>query len=153
MSVRQRKRLPESVFFRSPHSANFSRNLSNLFYLVALISFSKKRFNFFFPKCFFSLSLIRFFPIYKRAGTWCSGWSFLLGKSEIAGSSPALAFKFQRNKMFLPRSLVKIQYCGEPPWETARARISNSESGGQSPLIHLTILRRFSWPSLAYMCT
>ena len=33
--------------------------------------------------------------------------------SEIVGSSPTLAFKFQENKMFLPRSLVKIQYCGE----------------------------------------
>ena len=27
-----------------------------------------------------------------------------------------LAFKLQRNKMFPPRSLVKIQYCGEHPW-------------------------------------
>ena len=27
---------------------------------------------------------------------------------------------------------------------------SNFESGGQC---HLTILRKFSWPSLAYMCT
>ena len=35
---------------------------------------------------------------------------------EIAGSKPALSFKFQRNKMCLPCSLVKIQYCGEPPW-------------------------------------
>ena len=35
-------------------------------------------------------------------------------KSEIAGSSPALRFKFQRNKMFLPHSLVIIQYFGEP---------------------------------------
>ena len=34
---------------------------------------------------------------------------------EIAGSKPALAFKFQRNKMCLPCSFVKIQYCGEPP--------------------------------------
>ena len=40
----------------------------------------------------------------------------LLGKSEIACSNPTLAFKFQRNRMFIPRSLVKIQYCGEPPW-------------------------------------
>ena len=30
------------------------------------------------------------------------------------------------NKMFLPRSLVKIQYCGEPPWpQTAKVYISN----------------------------
>ena len=27
-----------------------------------------------------------------------------------------LCFRFQRNKMFLRHSLVKIQYCGEPPW-------------------------------------
>ena len=30
---------------------------------------------------------------------------------------------------------------------------SNPVSGGQCHLIHLTILRRFSWESLAYMCT
>ena len=27
----------------------------------------------------------------------------------------SLAFKCQTNKIFLPRSLVMIQYCGEPP--------------------------------------
>ena len=43
-------------------------------------------------------------------GSWC-----LLGKSEIADSSPALAFKFQRNKMFPPCSIVNIEYCGQPP--------------------------------------
>ena len=37
--------------------------------------------------------------------------------------------------------------------QTARARISNPVSGGQCHLIHLIIFRRFSWPSLAYMCT
>ena len=31
-----------------------------------------------------------------------------------AGLSPAVAFKFQRNKLFLPYSLVKIEYCGKP---------------------------------------
>ena len=31
------------------------------------------------------------------------------------------------------------------------ARISNPVSGGQCHLIHLTILMRFSWPSLAYV--
>ena len=40
----------------------------------------------------------------------------LLRKSKMTGSNPTMVFKFQRNKMFLPRSLVKIQYCGEPPW-------------------------------------
>ena len=37
--------------------------------------------------------------------------------------------------------------------QTARARISNPVSGGQCHLNHLTILRRFSRPSLAYLCT
>ena len=41
----------------------------------------------------------------------------MLGKSEIAGSSPSLAFQFERNKVFLPCSLVRIQYCGEPLYE------------------------------------
>ena len=39
----------------------------------------------------------------------------ITNKSVIAGSNPTLAFKFQRNKMFLPRSHIKIQYCGEHP--------------------------------------
>ena len=43
-------------------------------------------------------------------GPWC-----LLGRTEIADSSPALAFKFQRNKMFPPCSIVNIEYCGQPP--------------------------------------
>ena len=33
-------------------------------------------------------------------------------KSEIADSSPALAYKFQRNKMFSPCLIVNIEYCG-----------------------------------------
>ena len=37
--------------------------------------------------------------------------------------------------------------------QTARARISNPVSGGQCHIIHLTILGRFSWSSLASMCT
>ena len=39
----------------------------------------------------------------------CAVACCLLGKSEIVGSNPAPGFKFQRNKMFLLRSLVKIQ--------------------------------------------
>ena len=39
----------------------------------------------------------------------------MLGNSEVADLSPALAFKLQRNKMFLLCSLVKTQYCGQPP--------------------------------------
>ena len=36
---------------------------------------------------------------------------------------------------------------------TARARILHPVSGGQYHLIHLTIIGKFSRPSLAYMCT
>ena len=39
----------------------------------------------------------------RGGGSWC-----LLGKSEIADSSPALAFKFQKNKMFPPCLIVNI---------------------------------------------
>ena len=37
-------------------------------------------------------------------------------KAEIANSDPAQTFKFQRNTFVLSHSLVKIQYCGQPPW-------------------------------------
>ena len=36
--------------------------------------------------------------------------------------------------------------------QTARARIFNYVSGGQCHLIHFTILKRFSWLRLAYIC-
>ena len=38
----------------------------------------------------------------------CSCYIHLIGNSEIVGSNPTLAFKFQRNKLFLPNSLVKV---------------------------------------------
>ena len=59
-------------------------------------------------RCFFPATLSK---------VWGSsrGWQRLLEKSDIAGSNTTMAFKFQ-NKMFFPCSLVKIQYCGEPPW-------------------------------------
>ena len=46
--------------------------------------------------------------------------TFWLQASFRPGGGPsavvkAMAFKFQRNKMFLLRSLAKIPYCGEPP--------------------------------------
>ena len=37
--------------------------------------------------------------------------------------------------------------------QTARVQISSPVSGGQCHMSHLTILRRFSWPSLAYILT
>ena len=75
-----------------------------------------------------------------------------LGDRNFEPRSP---FKFRRNKMFLIRSLVNTKNCGESLWprvQIVKARISNPVSGGQCHLIHLTILRRFTWPSLAYMC-
>ena len=76
---------------------------------------------------------------------------------DIADSNHSLAFKFLRNKMVLPYSLVKIQYCGEPPWPRS-SELSLRPPGfdfescvwGQC---NLTFLRRFSWPSLADMYT
>ena len=63
-------------------------------------------------------------------------------------------------KMFLPHPRVKVSIVGSlrdrevACWpQTARARISDPVSEGQCHIIHLTILRRFSWSSLAYMCT
>ena len=52
---------------------------------------------------------------------WCMGINFSnptmvhawkVGNRVFAGSSPLLAFKIQRNKMILLRTLVKIQYSG-----------------------------------------
>ena len=43
---------------------------------------------------------------------------------------------------------VTERYRARP--QTARGRILNSVSEGQCHLNHLTILRRFSWPNLAY---
>ena len=39
-------------------------------------------------------------------------------RALVKASTPA--FKCQLNKMSLSRSLVKIQYCGEPPWPRGR---------------------------------
>ena len=50
------------------------------------------------------------------------------------GSSPALAFKFQRNNMFLPCSLVEIQYCSEPPWQRALVRVRILSLSSHHPL-------------------
>ena len=78
----------------------------------------------------------------------------LLGKSEITGLNPSLAFEFQRNILSLPRLLVKIHYGGDPLWPKGSVlEFWKPVSGGPCHSIHLTILRRFSWPSLAYMYT
>ena len=68
---------------------------------------------------------------------------------------------FSMKKMFLLRSLGKIQYCGEALWpkgsvldiRPSRLEFQIMCLRGQCHLIHLTILGRLSWPSVAYMCT
>ena len=79
--------------------------------------------------------------------------------ARVRGSVPGLG-GLKETKMFLPHPRVKLSIVGSlrdrevrARPQTANARISSPVSGGQCRLIHLTILRRFSWPSLAYMCT
>ena len=79
--------------------------------------------------------------------------------ARVRGSVPGLG-RFKETKMFLPHPRVKVSIVGSlRDREVAcsasdrQGRISNPVSGGQCHLIHLIILRRFSWPSLAYMCT
>ena len=79
--------------------------------------------------------------------------------ARVRGSVPGLG-GLKETKLFLPHPRVKASIVGSlRDREVAcsasenRARISNPVSGGQCHLNHLTILRRFSWPSLAYMCT
>ena len=60
--------------------------------------------------------------------------------------------------MFLPHRLVKLSIVGslcdrEVACSASDLLGSNPVSGGQCYLTHLFILRRFSWPNLACMCT
>ena len=55
----------------------------------------------------------------------------------MAGSNPALAFELKETKCSFPVHVILY--------------ISNPVSGGQCRLIHLTIIKIISWPSLAYM--
>ena len=79
--------------------------------------------------------------------------------ARVRGSFPSLG-GLNETQMFLHHSLIKLSIAGSLrdrevacSAQTARARISNPVSGGQCHLTHLTILRGFSWPNLAYMCT
>ena len=69
---------------------------------------------------------------------------------RVRGSVPGLG-GLKETKNVSSSSTCESQYCARP--QTARTRISNPVSGRQCHLNHPTILRRFSWPSLAYMCT
>ena len=57
----------------------------------------------------------------------------------------------KETKMFLPHPHVKVSIVGS--LRDRELACSNPVSGGHCHLNHLTILRRLSWPSLAYMCT
>ena len=83
------------------------------------------------------------------------------GKVGVRGFVLRSVLQVSKKQNVLPRSLIKIQYCWRASVterqrarpQTARAQILNPVSEGQCYLINLTILKRFSWPSLAYMCT
>ena len=74
--------------------------------------------------------------------------------ARVRGSVPGRG-GLKETKMFLPHPRVKLSIVGSlRDREVASSGSgSNPVSGGQCHLIYLTILRRFSWPSLAYMCT
>ena len=79
--------------------------------------------------------------------------------ARVRGSVPGLGC-LKETKLFLPHPRVKVSIVGslrdrEVAYSASDSQGSNFEScvGGQCHLNHLTILRRFSWPSLAYMCT
>ena len=79
--------------------------------------------------------------------------------ARVRGSVPGLG-GLKEAKMFLPHPRVKVSIVGSLRDREVACSASDRQgpnfenvSGGQCHLNHLTILRRFSWPSLAYMCT
>ena len=73
--------------------------------------------------------------------------------SEYISLSRFNSFRWKKLYLNFCQLFMKYKIFAISFVKTARARISNPVSGGQCHLNHLTILRRFSWPSLAYMCT
>ena len=71
--------------------------------------------------------------------------------ARVRGSVPGLGGLKETKNVSSP-STCESQYCGEPPWPRGSV-LGLRPPGGQCHLNYLTILRRFSWPSLAYMCT
>ena len=71
------------------------------------------------------------------------------------GPIPGLGGLKQTKNVSSP-STCKTQYCGELPWPRVGV-LGLRPTGLEFRILcledHLTILRRFSWPSLAYMCT
>ena len=81
--------------------------------------------------------------------------------ARVRGSVSGLG-GLKETKLFPPHPRVKVSIVGslrdrEVAYSASDrqflARISNPVSGGQCHPNHLTILRRLSRPSLAYMCT
>ena len=79
--------------------------------------------------------------------------------ARVLGSFTGLG-GLKETKMFLSHPRVKLSIVGslrdrELACSASDRQGSNFEScsGGQCHPNHLTILRRFSWPSLAYLCT
>ena len=73
--------------------------------------------------------------------------------ARVRGSVPGLGVLKETKNVSSP-STCESQYCGEPPWP--RGSVLGLRLPGLEFWIlclHLTILRRFSWPSLAHMCT
>ena len=74
--------------------------------------------------------------------------------ARVRDSVPGLG-GLKETKMFLPHPRVKVSIVGslrdrEVACSASDRQGSNSVSGGQCHLNHLTTLRRFSWPSIAY---
>ena len=79
--------------------------------------------------------------------------------ARARGSVPSLG-DLKETKKILPHPRLKVSIVGNLrdrevvcSASDRQGSISNPVSGGQCHLNHLTILRRYSWPSLAYMCT
>ena len=81
--------------------------------------------------------------------------------ARVPGSVPGIG-GLKETKMLLPHPRVKVSIVGslrdrEVACSASDRQGSNFEScvwrRGQCHLNHLTILRRFSWPCLGYLCT
>ena len=73
-------------------------------------------------------------------------------RSRIRRTLRYSAFKETNVQMFLPRSYVNIQFVRSLRGQKVAWSASDRQASGQYHLIHLTILKRFSWPSLVYIC-
>ena len=74
--------------------------------------------------------------------------------ARVRGLVPGLG-GLKETKMFLPHPRVKVSIVGSlRDREVACSASDRQDSNFESRhLIHLTLLMRFSWPSLAYMCS